>query len=368
MLLKPVDVRQKKNVSFRDQVDPEERRRAEYAAMKASLRTDDYELGAYAFPADGYDYGKHLREGGGGKFVAVAVPKSVKQEGLVLRDEEGADGEDKARAVMLPAEIFASETEMAAPVGAMRNKPEQYGLDLSVDPEIMAALDGEEGFEEIMDDFIFTAQEEGDEAGELDDMFELTDCFGNKVELRAAGDEYDSDDCSDISGEAYYESDDDCRTEFTMTTSRRERGEQGRMLDERFEKLLKDQYDDEQLGELEEEDGMVGEEGGMENADLAAAMEEYIEQSGELSFSSVAMDKKGKDVQAPVLQKMEEANQFEQAGIKMGGKEPEQQEQWDCETIVSTYSNIYNHPKMIDDQPKIKISAKTGLALSLIHI
>ena len=27
---------------------------------------------------------------------------------------------------------------------------------------------------------------------------------------------------------------------------------------------------------------------------------------------------------------------------------------WDCESILSTYSNIYNHPKLISEPAKIK--------------
>ena len=40
-------------------------------------------------------------------------------------------------------------------------------------------------------------------------------------------------------------------------------------------------------------------------------------------------------------------------------------EKWDCETILTTYSNIYNHPKLITQLPKtqIRLSNKTGLPL-----
>lgn len=31
---------------------------------------------------------------------------------------------------------------------------------------------------------------------------------------------------------------------------------------------------------------------------------------------------------------------------------------WDCETILSTYTNIYNHPKLINIPPKIKLNKK----------
>ena len=30
----------------------------------------------------------------------------------------------------------------------------------------------------------------------------------------------------------------------------------------------------------------------------------------------------------------------------------EEKEKWDCETILSTYSNLYNHPKVIEE-PKV---------------
>lgn len=41
-------------------------------------------------------------------------------------------------------------------------------------------------------------------------------------------------------------------------------------------------------------------------------------------------------------------------------------EKWDCESILTTYSNIYNHPKLITQIPtnKIRLSKKTGLPLA----
>lgn len=38
---------------------------------------------------------------------------------------------------------------------------------------------------------------------------------------------------------------------------------------------------------------------------------------------------------------------------------------WDCETILSTYSNIYNHPKLIEIPSKIKLD-KRGIAINEI--
>jgi len=41
-------------------------------------------------------------------------------------------------------------------------------------------------------------------------------------------------------------------------------------------------------------------------------------------------------------------------------------DKWDCQTVLTTYSNIYNHPKLITQIPtnKIRLSRKTGLPLA----
>lgn len=47
----------------------------------------------------------------------------------------------------------------------------------------------------------------------------------------------------------------------------------------------------------------------------------------------------------------------------------EAKEKWDCESICSTYSNVYNHPQLIKYQPKpkqIRLSSKTGIPLNVL--
>ena len=44
---------------------------------------------------------------------------------------------------------------------------------------------------------------------------------------------------------------------------------------------------------------MVGEEGSLANTVLAAALDEYIEESGELELAAVGMDKKNKQLSKP---------------------------------------------------------------------
>ena len=43
-------------------------------------------------------------------------------------------------------------------------------------------------------------------------------------------------------------------------------------------------------------------------------------------------------------------------GNDISSSEGEQERKWDCESILSTYSNIYNHPKLISEPQSSKIT------------
>ena len=45
--------------------------------------------------------------------------------------------------------------------------------------------------------------------------------------------------------------------------------------------------------------------------------------------------------------------------------EPERK--WDCESILSTYSNIYNHPKLISEPRNAKIKGLSLISFNIIH-
>merc|ERR1740117_2514087 len=106
---------------------------------------------------------------------------------------------------------------------------------------------------------------------------------------------------------------------------------------------------------------MIGGDGSLSNARLAAALDEFIEDSAELDLKTMKEDK---ELSRPELKQMEEANNMETVVTTLEEAE-EPEEQWDCETIVSTYSNLYNHPKALD-QPRIRLSDKTGFAMDFL--
>jgi len=44
----------------------------------------------------------------------------------------------------------------------------------------------------------------------------------------------------------------------------------------------------------------------------------------------------------------------------------EEIEQWDCETILTTYSNLENHPKLVGPVQRIRLDPKTGMPLGTV--
>merc|ERR1711862_977511 len=46
----------------------------------------------------------------------------------------------------------------------------------------------------------------------------------------------------------------------------------------------------------------------------------------------------------------------------------EKGDKWDCESVLSTYSTLYNHPKMISERKpdQIKLSTKTGIPKNVL--
>ncbi|GAA6087778.1 protein LTV1 homolog isoform X1 [Tachysurus ichikawai] len=74
----------------------------------------------------------------------------------------------------------------------------------------------------------------------------------------------------------------------------------------------------------------------------------------------------------PSLKEEEEEEEDEERELETLVIEEPPEEKLDCETIISTYSNLYNRPKLIKDPPKqkqkqqIRVSSKTGIPLDVL--
>jgi protein LTV1 len=156
-----------------DDVDDEEEQRMRKKGIyhMGDIVDPDYSHKTYLLSSygvdnrDNYDYEQHLREIGKGTFVEAEGPDEVpKADAAAATVALGklTLGFEGQHALQLPTEVFASGKEQA--VGLM-NLEAPTGLDLSVDPDIVRALEtfSSDEADELEDNFIFLANASGDD-------------------------------------------------------------------------------------------------------------------------------------------------------------------------------------------------------------
>nr|CAH0105863.1 unnamed protein product [Daphnia galeata] len=234
-----------------------------------------------------------------------------------------------------------------------------------LDPDIVAALDDDFNFDdpdnELEDDFIAFANGVPSDA-------ETDEDDGSSGDDE---DEEDDDVLCDMrsdSGQRSPDFNDDTKsrfTEYSMTSSVIRRNAQLSLLDDRFEQMMA-QYDDEEMGALdcEEIEGHITLQD-EEVLKLAAAYEHDKTEGIRLGreIGKVARD----EVEGAVERYLETYQSDD--GNDISSSEGEQERKWDCESILSTYSNIYNHPKLISEPQSSKITKvcpKTGVPLNVL--
>lgn len=315
---------------------------------------------------DDYNYLQHLREAPQPAEL-VSAPR-IHRDAPPKPEEDEEDASVPTASINLPSSVFASEFEEE--VGLLNKAAPVSGPRLDMDPDIVAALDEDFDFDDpenmLEDDFIIKANDVtgGDE--DDDDEWEDTDEEDDEDEEQ----DYDSEGglSEDKEGGRREFMFADCETksrftEYSLTSSVMRRNEQLTLLDDRFEKFY-EQFDDDEIGALD-------------NAEL----EGYIEPDSK-RLEEVIKDyfiQKEKECQKPdqlgpaelPSVKEEEEDEDDDGGeveIETMVIEPPT-ERWDCETIISTYSNLYNRPKLIQDPPKtkqIRVSDKTGIPLDVL--
>lgn len=152
-------------------------------------------------------------------------------------------------------------------------------------------------------------------------------------------------------------------------------GRSARLVDDQFEVMLR-RYDDAEIGELpDEHPGLQGRSSVTNYYDLLdkyiaaasapdpSAMEKRAEEPGgdeeqrELEVDEEERAELAAKTRALALKACEEGSSEEEEEVV-----PEEHEAWDCESILSTYSNLYNHPALIREAraPAIRLDPRTG--------
>lgn len=159
-------------------------------------------------------------------------------------------------------------------------------------------------------------------------------------------------------------------TEYSMTSSVIRRNDQLTLLDDRFENLYQ-QYDEDQIGGLDGEDignrgvykvsaKIEGEEDGTLNP-FNDILVEFEKQNAKLTANEVL--EKLRDMEATKGagdgNDNDEGEEEEEDFVRLTTFEkPKEKNNWDCESILSTYSNLYNRPKTISEPSKKKLKKK----------
>lgn len=305
---------------------------------------------------DEYDYLQHLKEPGRNELFWEEVPNKKTDK----------DVKDKPK-LQLPSSVFASEFEEDE---GLLNRAAPKGLCLDWDPDVVAAMDEDFDFDNpdnfLEDNFMELANGgKGDEQIELngDDDEEWDD--ESDVDSNAA-DFSDFDEEDDEVGDLpimknFANEETKSRfTDYSMTSSVLRRNQQLTMLDDQFERFY-ETYDDPEVGDLECEEI----EGHIElGEDMIEEFTQDLKKEHQPRQYETSKD-------TCRLTKMKDYENEEEEIVELQVEEHERNEKgekkkkWDCESYLSNYSNIYNHPKLIEVPPKrstkIKINQKTGL-------
>ncbi|KAL3286944.1 hypothetical protein HHI36_001430 [Cryptolaemus montrouzieri] len=255
----------------------------------------------------------------------------------------------------LPNEVFASTVEEE--VGMLNKAMPVAGPQLHLDPDIVAAMDEDFDFDDpenqLEDNFIELA--EGLASDQEFDENDEDNYFSSDFDERSE----ENDALGTLPGSNMFE-EEETRSRFTsysMSSSVIRRNEQLTLLDDRFEKMYAE-YDDNEMGALDcdEIEGYVPE-----------SSETLIKYADEFIKSKQKEHLEKDDVISKMKERLENISDSESEDemIKMAVNEGEK---WDCETILSTYSNIYNHPRLITEPKKsrIKINPRTGMPMDVL--
>ncbi|XP_034187471.1 LTV1 ribosome biogenesis factor isoform X1 [Osmia lignaria lignaria] len=305
---------------------------------------------------DDYDYLQHLKD---------VNSLTAEWERVDNTTSSKTNDNKDAPKINLPSSVFASNVEEK--VGLLNRAAPVSGLQLDLDPDVVAAMDDDFNYEDpenqLEDNFIELANvssSDGEFPQDQDDG-QASD-FSSEGHMELSDEE--QDEVHSLNGPQYTFKEEETKsrfTEYSMSSSVMRRNEQLTLLDDKFEKLYA-AYDDTEIGALDcdEIEGYIA-----PDSELVFQCAAEFEQQQTEDADNVAKLMKDK---MKILEKeyssSEDENSLEELVV-----DAREREKWDCESIISTYSNIYNHPKLISEpkQPqKIKVDPKTGIPRNVL--
>jgi protein LTV1 len=367
-----------------------------------STTTSVRELREMGFPDDGYDYSQHMRVIGNGAGGAVFIPAAYEEDEMEILDVPAdVRGIDDSKVHV--DRLRADEEDMDEDGFAEDDEVIEMDAEEIADEDVARLLEGEiAGEDELEDDFILKATADDGTAAlgssSKDNKGKGHVSSGRRVVRFDADDDEDADDedydpdndeDEDFDDEYEYdydeeydddpfadadEDDDGARVHGISRPSFR-RGDDEEpadmeALEQQFDAVLAE-YDDDEIGELDVEDERV--RGALETEQFDHIFDEYLKNDKKKSLSSILNtiedpeERRRKKELILAIAAMH-AQQEEDGVQELEILEEKKKSEWDCETIVSTYSNLDNHPVKIEGRKKqIKLSQKTGIPKGYVH-
>lgn len=362
-------------------------------ALKKKRLEEQQKFGIYY--EDNYNYLQHLKEIKTNDDVAeMDKPDMLKIGSVMIKNE--AD-EDRKQKLNLPSSVFASGEQFEEEIGYFNQAAPDHDPKINWDPDIVALLDEDSNveFEDFDDDFFVKANT--DEVAPASKGKNLKNKSLNVDEDDTDEDEYEGSDRDFDSDEAENDFFDDFSesqsvkdfdkksrfSEYSMTSSVIRRNELLTNLDEQFENIYA-QYDEDQMGaiEMDEIDGFRRSDhrvlqSALEEFDLAMKKNLYavpkldvLKEEGsetEEDDETETDDKTecGSDSEDTDAENDQARKNYELVKFKT---KKEKDDRLDCESILSTYSTLYNHPTTISEKkPAIELSKKSGLPLGVLN-
>ncbi|KAJ9186503.1 hypothetical protein P3X46_002068 [Hevea brasiliensis] len=321
---------------------------SESGPLPEHVRKEILELG---FPDDGYNYLLHLREikntGGGSYFYQN--PKATPDQ--LPRDVKAYDA-SKVRV----SEVKSDDTNDKS-IYNVASRTVGVRIQKVLDPEVAALLDDSDlsrfgsDIEDLEEDFVVRANlpDEGADL-DIDKKLNLVDESNDYV---ASGNQEIAVDNGNV------EKEEEVGNDFAG-----EKPRVRRLLDEQFDLLERQEYgtddeDDEYGGYIAEEDETLANKLNhvLHNARAMDDLEfgdKYEVPADLLHDNERPITKEIMDSAADVIRRcVEYADKYENEDenedvIIVQESSEDDSEQWDCETIISTYSNLDNHPAKIE--------------------
>ncbi|TPX40584.1 hypothetical protein SeMB42_g05932 [Synchytrium endobioticum] len=367
---------------------------------------------------DTYDYTRHLKPIGqdtAAVYVSAASsgsskkPSSTSTGGIAFIDEDAANAMNEQPSkrtsnnqrhvsFILPSDVLPSHAEDE--VGLLNRGNAPSGLQLELDPDVREALEALED-----EPYVVTT---GDETDEKEDVMEgwfatlNADALPEGMALGGSDeDDHDeesgwmrefrkykkqqhkvknerADSCDEYSDDQPdYKS--NLTSQFSMSSSSIYRNPNKVIIDDRFDRVLEQEYSDNEIGELDADDPSVRGAKDVNDARMNKLMNEFLD-SVELRgkrHQTLISKRDGvsqlreirEELREGITGVMHERNDGQERDeVEVSDTESESHRRggWDAESIISTYSNVYHRPQVIDEDDGVRIRVNRHGIVTLV--